>query len=185
MMRSDSAEDRAFLRALARDVVALKAPNELDAFESLVARYFAHPLPQGVPQRFGGPPRLNRFSRPCVSEVVPATLVAVLNFILLELEMTSFDAPREGIWQGLKRVLLQGWVLPGEGLQLRRGATGIGEQLRVVVYCYSLPVGAVFEVHELLDIVESTSAIYGLDEDLRRGLGQAVLARLCRNVLAR
>jgi predicted GNAT family acetyltransferase len=42
----------------------------------------------------------------------------------------------------------------------------------------------VFELYELLDIVESASAIYGLDEDRRRGLGQAILARLCRNVLA-
>jgi hypothetical protein len=39
-MRMDSAEDRAFLRALARDIVAIKAAEELEVFDNVKADLF-------------------------------------------------------------------------------------------------------------------------------------------------
>jgi hypothetical protein len=152
--------------------------------DKLIEGFFANPLPPGVPQHYGGSQNITRPLNPRLSEVAPAVLAAVLNFFMLELDMASQQAPEAGMWMGLRRVLWRGWVLPEEGFHIQPARKGDVERLRIVVYCYTLPISLVVPMYELYDIIETTAQIYGLEEPLCKGLGRAVLSRLCRNVLA-
>ncbi|NTU84650.1 MAG: hypothetical protein HGA45_35680 [Chloroflexales bacterium] len=180
-MWNKRAEDRAFLRDLARDIVADHASDELAEFEALVERYFADPTPPTMPRRPGEPVRPTLSAAPSLAEVSPAALVAVLNYLVIELEEASQRAPTDGITAGLKRLLRHGPGFPGEGVRLGFTRRGTPDRLTVLVYCYMLPIAVTIPLYVLYDIAETTGRIYGLDEQQCDELSSGLLARLCRS----
>lgn len=180
-MWRERAEDRAFVRELALDVIAGRATEEVDAFDALVAGYFADPTPPDLPSWPAEPGGPAAAGAPRLAAATAAAIVAVLNFLVAELEIASQQAARDGIKLGLKRLLWRGASQPGEGVRLRAARGGWPERLTLIVYCYLLPVGVTVPTFALHEVVQTTAAIYGLDEPECVELGNAVLTRLCRS----
>jgi hypothetical protein len=173
-------EDRAFLRDLARDIVADKAAEELGEFDTLVEHYFANPTPSIHPRSSRATMPLTVSSTPRLAEVAPAALIVVLNYLVIELEQAPQRAPIDGIKVGLKRLLRHGGSLPGEGIWLKAAQRWQEERLTVIAYAYLAPVGATVSTSALFEAAETAGHIYGLDHQQCAVLGNAVLARLCR-----
>jgi hypothetical protein len=177
------AVERPFLRGLARDIVADIADDELEAFDTLVERYFANPVPPTVPQRYSGGPRTIAAS-PRFSEVTPGVLLAVINFLVICLEEAPQRPPADDIRAGLRRLLWSGRQGQHEGVRVKPASALHPQRLMVLVFCYTQPVSASVASEELREIALSTGQIYGLSEAQAALLSNAVITRICRNIKA-
>ena len=173
-------EDRAFLRDLARDVIAAEAAEELEVFDTLVKRYFADPTPPTDPRRHRQQARSTVSAPPHLAEVTPAALAGVLNYIVMELETASQHAPTEGIKAGLRGLLRRQGCRQGEGLRLLPASKGQPERLTVMIYAYLLPIAVTIPTQVLAEIARTTGQIYRLDEQRCMLLSKAILSRLSR-----
>lgn len=181
-MWTTSVDDRVFIHQVVYDIIAYVASEEIDEFEVLVARYFANPTPPTPRSLRGGVSARLRSGRPCISEVAPAILVAVLSFMMLELEEASQRAPIEGLKAGLKGMIWRGAGRSGAGMWIRAATKALPEQLTMIIYCATMPIGLTITTASVREIAYRTAQIYGLSEDQCVALSHAVLDRLCRNV---
>jgi hypothetical protein len=173
-------EDRAFLRDLARDVVADRAAEELEEFDTLVEHYFANPTPPAHPCNDRAVVSPTVSATPRLAEVAPAALIVVLNYLVMELEQAPQRASIDAIKVGLKRLLRHGGSLPGEGMRLTTAHGWQPERLSVIAYAYLTPISATVSTNDLIEIVGTAGQIYGLDDRQCALLSAAVLTRICR-----
>lgn len=177
MFWNKSADDRAFLRELSREIVAAVAPTELDDFETQIARYFADPSPPSVRRRGRAASKAEQAGA-LLTPVVPAVLGAALTLVLMEIqEAAQHDLP-EVIKLGLKRLLCEPGSRPHEQIRLARDGQGGPPALILTIFIYTLPVGVRVPLSRLADAAYETARIYGLSDASADLLVPIVLARL-------
>jgi hypothetical protein len=183
-MLSEWVRDRTFIRSLAREIIADRAPHELDAFDTLADRFFASPPPESTFAGAGLSIRSAAASKPAMTEVVLIALIAVLHYLVTELEETPQRPLRDGVRVGLTRLLQRGAGDSGACMRLRAPERGLPERLVIIAYSYAQPVGVTVPTYALHMIVQSVGEISGLNEEQCIDLSMAVLTQVCRNITA-
>lgn len=175
MLWTKSADDRAFLRQLSREIVAAVVPSELEEFDALIGRYFANPCPPRSRQRL--PPGAVPGRTP-VTVAVPAVLTALLNLLLMEIEEVGQYGQPEAATLGLKRLLCRGGARGHERIWLSCAGRSGPRVLALTVYIYTQPVAVTVALTRLAEVAYEAASVYGLDEDAADALVPAVIARL-------
>jgi hypothetical protein len=177
-----SVDDRPFIRQVVYTIIADKASEEINEFDALMARYFERPLPP-TPRSLRGAAHARPLQgQPRMSEVAPAVLVALLSFVMLELEEASQRAPIDGLKAGLKGMLWHGaGGRTGAGMWLKAATKDRVEQLNIIIYCATMPVGVSIPTYRLREIAYETAYVYGLSEAQSEELSQAMVDHLRRN----
>lgn len=175
MQWTESADDRAFLRQLSREIIAAVAPAELEEFDSLIAGYFANPCPP----RPGRRRKSDAASGPTpLTPATPGVLSALLNLLLMEIQESGpYDLP-DVARLGLKRLLRQRVTHSHERIWLPPAGKHGQRALALLVYLYTQPVAIRVTVTRLAEVGYQAAGIYGLDDASADTLVPAVIARL-------
>jgi hypothetical protein len=172
-----SADDRAFLRELSYEIVASVATSELEDFDTLIARYFARPVPPRTCLTFRAPP-----SPAQITPAVPAVISAVLNMLLMEVLETAQYDQSEVVMLGLKRLFRRRGAHPNELVTLRAASASRPVSLFMIVYIYTQPVGIRVPLSQLAEVAYQAASIYGLDEARADDLVPMVIGRLSTGI---